>query len=102
MRSLAVAAALAVPALAAQAGATLDAIKSKGALRCGVNTGLLGFSAPDSQGKWTGTGMFLLTAKPSSTSAEFAVCTVRQWVPYRTRSRMMLPGSQPWRGFSAG
>jgi general L-amino acid transport system substrate-binding protein len=54
MRTLAVSAALAVPALAAHAGATLDAIKSKGALRCGVNTGLLGFSAPDSQGKWTG------------------------------------------------
>lgn len=54
MRFLAVAAALAVPALAAHAGPTLDAIKSKGVLRCGVNTGLLGFSAPDSQGKWTG------------------------------------------------
>lgn len=54
MRSLALAAALAVPALAAHAGPTLDAIKSKGVLRCGVNTGLLGFSAPDSQGKWTG------------------------------------------------
>jgi general L-amino acid transport system substrate-binding protein len=54
MRSLALAAALAVPALAAQAGPTLDSIKSKGVLRCGVNTGLLGFSAPDSQGKWTG------------------------------------------------
>ena len=54
IRSLALAAALAVPALAAHAGPTLDAIKSKGVLRCGVNTGLLGFSAPDSQGKWTG------------------------------------------------
>jgi general L-amino acid transport system substrate-binding protein len=52
--SLALAAALALPALSAQAGPTLDSIKSKGALRCGVNTGLLGFSAPDSQGKWTG------------------------------------------------
>lgn len=37
-----------------QAGETLDAIKARGALRCGVNTGLQGFSAPDSQGKWTG------------------------------------------------
>ncbi len=40
--------------VAAQAGETLEAIKSKGVLRCGVNTGLQGFSAPDSQGKWTG------------------------------------------------
>ena len=57
LHRLAIAAAFAVPALApltATAGPTLDAIKQKGALRCGVNTGLLGFSAPDSQGKWTG------------------------------------------------
>ena len=38
----------------ASAGPALDNIKSKGALRCAVNTGLQGFSAPDSQGKWTG------------------------------------------------
>lgn len=38
----------------AVAGPILDNIKSKGALRCAVNTGLQGFSAPDSQGKWTG------------------------------------------------
>jgi general L-amino acid transport system substrate-binding protein len=57
LKRLAIAAAIAVPAMApltASAGPTLDAIKSKGMLRCGVNTGLLGFSAPDSQGKWTG------------------------------------------------
>ena len=53
----AAAAVLATTALvpqAAQAGPILDNIKSKGALRCAVNTGLQGFSAPDSQGKWTG------------------------------------------------
>jgi general L-amino acid transport system substrate-binding protein len=47
------AATLSVPAVSF-AGPTLDAIKSKGVLRCGVNTGLLGFSAPDAQGNWTG------------------------------------------------
>ena len=36
------------------AGKDLDAIKSRGALVCGVNTGLAGFSAADSQGKWSG------------------------------------------------
>jgi len=36
------------------AGPTLDAIKQRGALRCAVNTGLLGFSAPDATGKWSG------------------------------------------------
>ena len=57
LRSLVLASALAVPALTplpASAGTTLDAIKQRGQLRCGVNTGLLGFSAPDAQGKWTG------------------------------------------------
>ena len=57
LRSLVLASALAIPALTpltASAGTTLDAIKQRGTLRCGVNTGLLGFSAPDAQGKWTG------------------------------------------------
>jgi general L-amino acid transport system substrate-binding protein len=56
-KRLAVAAAFAVPALAplaASAGPTLDAIKQRGALRCGVSTGVLGFSAADSQGVWRG------------------------------------------------
>jgi general L-amino acid transport system substrate-binding protein len=38
----------------AQAGKTLDAVKARGELVCGVNTGLAGFSAADSQGKWSG------------------------------------------------
>ncbi|MDT8277236.1 amino acid ABC transporter substrate-binding protein [Roseomonas mucosa] len=39
---------------AAPSGATLDAIKSRGSLVCGVNTGLAGFAQPDSQGVWRG------------------------------------------------
>jgi len=38
----------------AHAQSTLDAVKSKGFIQCGVNTGLAGFSAPDSQGVWKG------------------------------------------------
>lgn len=38
----------------AHAGKDLDAIKKRGELNCGVNTGLPGFSAADSQGKWSG------------------------------------------------
>ncbi|MDX1655113.1 MAG: amino acid ABC transporter substrate-binding protein [Candidatus Competibacteraceae bacterium] len=37
--------------LAAEA---LDAIKKRGNIKCGVNTGLPGFSNPDSEGNWTG------------------------------------------------
>jgi general L-amino acid transport system substrate-binding protein len=44
------AAALAVPATAA----TLDTVKERGKLLCGVNQGLLGFASPDAAGKWTG------------------------------------------------
>ena len=36
------------------AGETLDAINERGVLRCGVNTGLAGFSNPDSEGNWEG------------------------------------------------
>ncbi len=38
----------------AQAGATLDGIKGKGFVQCGVNVGLPGFANPDSAGNWTG------------------------------------------------
>ena len=34
--------------------ATLDAIRARGTLICGVNTGLAGFAQPDSQGAWKG------------------------------------------------
>ncbi len=39
---------------AAWAGKTLDQIKQKDLLTCGVSTGVAGFSAADSQGKWNG------------------------------------------------
>ena len=48
------AAVLGMAALPAQAGKTVDAIKARGQLVCGVNTGLAGFSAADSQGNWSG------------------------------------------------
>jgi general L-amino acid transport system substrate-binding protein len=38
----------------AQAGETLNAIKDKGFIQCGVSTGLAGFSNPDDAGNWSG------------------------------------------------
>ena len=38
----------------AASGATLDDVKAKGFVQCGVNTGLAGFAAPDASGNWTG------------------------------------------------
>jgi len=50
----------------AQAGAppqsTLDAVRAKGFVQCGVNTGLAGFSQPDSKGEWRGLDVDLCRA----------------------------------------
>jgi general L-amino acid transport system substrate-binding protein len=57
---VALAAAITLPALAqtpapaAGTSPTLDAIRARGTLICGVNTGLAGFAQPDSQGVWRG------------------------------------------------
>jgi len=51
--SLTLAAVLGLGATAAYAG-TLDDVKAKGFVQCGVNTGLPGFGNPDSTGKYTG------------------------------------------------
>lgn len=44
---------LMIAASMAQAS-TLDEVKKRGELNCGVSTGLPGFSAPDEKGNWTG------------------------------------------------
>ncbi|QLF70329.1 amino acid ABC transporter substrate-binding protein [Peteryoungia desertarenae] len=38
----------------AAGAATLDDVKAKGFVQCGVNTGLAGFASPDAAGNWTG------------------------------------------------
>ena len=50
---LAVAASLFALAAGAQ-GATLDDVKARGTLNCGVNAGLLGFAEKGSDGTWAG------------------------------------------------
>ena len=52
--AMACAAVLAIGIQPAVAGPKLDAIKARGQLICGVNTGLAGFSLADSTGRWTG------------------------------------------------
>ena len=48
--------ALAVTGLAAgmASAGTLDDVKARGVLNCGVTTGLVGFAAPDANGEWQG------------------------------------------------
>lgn len=51
------AAALAVSALfsaPAMAGPTIDAVRARGVLNCGIHTGVAGFALPDSRGVWQG------------------------------------------------
>ncbi|MEL7262962.1 MAG: transporter substrate-binding domain-containing protein, partial [Pseudomonadota bacterium] len=36
------------------AAGTLDDVKARGTLNCGVSTGLVGFAAPDANGEWEG------------------------------------------------
>lgn len=54
-RFLVALAALCLLAGAAHAGATLDGVRARGALRCGTSPGFLGFSAPAAtSGRWEG------------------------------------------------
>ena len=61
---LATAAAVAIVGLVASSAAagTLDDVKARGTLKCGVTTGLAGFGAPDDQGNWSGLDVDLCKA----------------------------------------
>jgi general L-amino acid transport system substrate-binding protein len=54
MKRFVLAAGLVVAATAFAQAATLDTVKQRGTLVCGVSTGFAGFSAPDSQGNFRG------------------------------------------------
>jgi general L-amino acid transport system substrate-binding protein len=54
-------------AMPAQAGKTLDGIKARGSVVCGVNTGLAGFGAADSAGKWSGLDVDICRAIAAAT-----------------------------------
>jgi len=67
---LAAAAVVALGALVAapaHAGKTVDAIKARGQVACGVNTGLAGFAAADSSGKWSGLDVDVCKALAAAT-----------------------------------
>ena len=54
MKRILFAAGLVLPAATAAQAATLDTVKQRGQLVCGVSTGFAGFSPPDSQGNFKG------------------------------------------------
>ena len=57
-------------AASAHAGKTLDAIKARGQVICGVNTGLAGFAAADSSGKWSGLDVDVCKALAAATLSD--------------------------------
>lgn len=56
MKKIAILGAMAAAGLTAgmASAATLDDVKARGKLNCGVTTGLIGFAAPDANGEWGG------------------------------------------------
>src|SRR6201989_1055430 len=54
MKRVLIAAGLVAASFAGAQAATLDAVKQRGTLVCGVSTGFAGFSSPDSQGNFKG------------------------------------------------
>ncbi|WP_421990824.1 amino acid ABC transporter substrate-binding protein [Roseococcus sp.] len=54
VRAALAAAFVALAGTAAQAGPIMDQIRARGALNCGINTGVAGFALPDARGVWQG------------------------------------------------
>ncbi|WP_316859447.1 amino acid ABC transporter substrate-binding protein [uncultured Cohaesibacter sp.] len=75
--------AMAVGATAASA-ATLDDVKAKGAVQCGVSQGLPGFSNPDDQGNWTGIDVDVCRAVAA---AVFGDATAVKFTPLSAKER---------------
>jgi general L-amino acid transport system substrate-binding protein len=71
-------------ASAPPAGLTLDAVRQKGFVQCGVNTGVAGFSAPDSKGVYTGIDVDLCRAVAA---AVFGDSTKVRYTPLTAQQR---------------
>lgn len=82
--TFAIAMAAAMIASPAYAGKTLDAVKARGQLVCGVNTGLAGFSQADSQGNWTGLDVDVCRAIAAAVLGD---ATKVKWVPLTAQQR---------------
>ncbi|MDG5976979.1 extracellular solute-binding protein [Hydrogenophaga taeniospiralis CCUG 15921] len=84
LTAAALGAAATLMSLPAHAGKTLDAIKSRGQLVCGVNVGLAGFSAADSNGNWTGLDVDYCKAVAAAVLNDASKV---KWVPLTAQQR---------------
>jgi general L-amino acid transport system substrate-binding protein len=82
--AIAVAGLATLPSAAADAGATLDAVKARGHLICGVTEDLYGFSSPDDQGRWSGLDVDVCRAVAA---AVFGDASRVSYVPLNARVR---------------
>ena len=93
--------AVSVFALSANAG-TLDDVKNRGFLKCGVTTGLAGFAAPDDSGNWTGLDVDMCRAVAAavfgdSSKVEFTTTTGKSRFPTLASGEIdMLARNTTW------
>ncbi len=64
--------------------ATLDDVKAKGELACGVSTGLVGFAAPDANGVWAGFDVAICRAVAAAVLGDSDAV---KFVPLATKTR---------------
>jgi len=72
-------------AAAPASAATLDTVKSRGQLVCGVNNSLAGFSAPDDKGNWSGLDVDYCKAMAA---AIFGDASKVKYVPLTAKERL--------------
>jgi general L-amino acid transport system substrate-binding protein len=80
----AIAAASLMATAPAHAGKTLDSIKQKGLVTCGVNTGLAGFAQADASGNWSGLDVDVCKALAAAVLGD---ATKVKWVPLNAQQR---------------
>ncbi|MDW4500462.1 amino acid ABC transporter substrate-binding protein [Sulfitobacter sp. D35] len=68
----------------AAGAATLDDIKARGKLNCGVTTGLVGFAAPDANGEWNGFDVAVCRAVAAAVLGD---ATAVEFVPTTGKTR---------------
>ena len=71
----------------ALAGKTIDAMKARGQLVCGVNPSLPGFAAADSQGVWAGLDVDICKAVAATVMGDAAKV---KWVPLNASQRFAV------------
>lgn len=112
--TLVAAASLLAVAQQAHAGTTLDAIKKKGFVQCGISDGLPGFSYADANGKFTGIDVDVCRATaaavfgdaskvkytPLTAKSALPPCNQAKWIFYRVTPPGPLHATAVWDSYS--